>query len=81
MKAYSQLLSITLSYRIVKVSFVLSNYRVGYNTWRDPQKPTQILAKLCKDGKIDGPHVLPGKIRVGNRVFNAPIGDVEEEGK
>uniref|UniRef100_A0A9J7YHL1 Otoferlin b n=1 Tax=Cyprinus carpio carpio TaxID=630221 RepID=A0A9J7YHL1_CYPCA len=28
----------------------------GYNVWRDPMKPTQILAKLCKDGKIDPPH-------------------------
>nr|CAD7258972.1 unnamed protein product [Timema shepardi] len=27
----------------------------GYNQWRDPMKPTQILTKLCKDGKIDGP--------------------------
>nr|CAD7193654.1 unnamed protein product [Timema douglasi] len=29
--------------------------RYGYNQWRDPMKPTQILTKLCKDGKIDGP--------------------------
>ena len=28
----------------------------GYNKWRDPMKPSQILAKLCKEGKIDGPH-------------------------
>uniref|UniRef100_A0A671Q5Z8 Otoferlin b n=1 Tax=Sinocyclocheilus anshuiensis TaxID=1608454 RepID=A0A671Q5Z8_9TELE len=27
----------------------------GYNVWRDPMKPTQILAKLCKDGKMDPP--------------------------
>ncbi|KYO37033.1 hypothetical protein Y1Q_0005859 [Alligator mississippiensis] len=23
----------------------------GYNIWRDPMKPTQILSKLCKEGK------------------------------
>ena len=28
----------------------------GYNKWRDPMKPSQILTKLCKEGKIDGPH-------------------------
>nr|CAD7423852.1 unnamed protein product [Timema monikensis] len=33
--------------------FKRSSY--GYNQWRDPMKPTQILTKLCKDGKIDGP--------------------------
>ena len=25
----------------------------GYNEWRDPMKPSQILAKMCKEGKID----------------------------
>lgn len=47
--------------------------RQGYNLWRDPMKPTQILAKLCKDGKVDGPHYQPGKVRVSNRIFTAPI--------
>uniref|UniRef100_A0A4W5LPB4 Otoferlin n=1 Tax=Hucho hucho TaxID=62062 RepID=A0A4W5LPB4_9TELE len=38
-----------------------SKYAVhGYNVWRDPLKPTQILAKLCKEGKLDGPHYGPG---------------------
>uniref|UniRef100_A0A673K5P8 Otoferlin-like n=1 Tax=Sinocyclocheilus rhinocerous TaxID=307959 RepID=A0A673K5P8_9TELE len=32
----------------------------GYNVWRDPMKPTQILAKLCKDGKMDPPQYGPG---------------------
>ncbi|XP_054474149.1 otoferlin [Anoplopoma fimbria] len=50
---------------------ISSNYSVhGYNVWRDPMKPTQILAKLCKDGKIDGPHYGPGgKVKVANRIF------------
>uniref|UniRef100_A0A4W4F3Q9 C2 domain-containing protein n=1 Tax=Electrophorus electricus TaxID=8005 RepID=A0A4W4F3Q9_ELEEL len=40
----------------------------GYNMWRDPQKPTHILAKLCKEGKVDGPHYGPGgKVKVSNR--------------
>lgn len=50
----------------------------GYNAWRDPMKPTQILAKLCKDGKVDGPHYQPGKVRVSNRIFTAPV-EVEDE--
>uniref|UniRef100_A0A9J8CL01 Otoferlin n=1 Tax=Cyprinus carpio carpio TaxID=630221 RepID=A0A9J8CL01_CYPCA len=45
---------------------IASNYSVhGYNVWRDPQKPTQILAKLCKEAKLDGPHYGPGgKVKV-----------------
>ncbi len=54
-------------------------FRGGYNTWRDPSKPTQILQKLCKDGKVDGPHFQPGKVRVGNRIFTAPVDESEDE--
>uniref|UniRef100_A0A672HCY4 Otoferlin b n=1 Tax=Salarias fasciatus TaxID=181472 RepID=A0A672HCY4_SALFA len=51
----------------------------GYNVWRDPMKPTQILAKLCKDGKLDGPHYGPGgRVKVENRVFMAPT-EIEDE--
>lgn len=51
----------------------------GYNIWRDPMKPTQILAKLCKDGKIDGPHYGPGgKVKVANRIFLGPT-EIEDE--
>lgn len=32
-------------------------------------KPTQMLAKLCKDGKIDSPIYTPGKVKMGRRVF------------
>uniref|UniRef100_A0AAZ3S3V0 C2 domain-containing protein n=1 Tax=Oncorhynchus tshawytscha TaxID=74940 RepID=A0AAZ3S3V0_ONCTS len=48
-----------------------SKYAVhGYNVWRDPLKPTQILAKLCKEGKLDGPHYGPGgRVKVANRIF------------
>uniref|UniRef100_A0A673LSV4 Otoferlin n=1 Tax=Sinocyclocheilus rhinocerous TaxID=307959 RepID=A0A673LSV4_9TELE len=57
-----------------------SNYSVhGYNVWRDPQKPTQILAKLCKEGKLDGPHYGPGgKVKVANRIFLGPT-EIEDE--
>uniref|UniRef100_A0A8B9HKC2 Otoferlin a n=1 Tax=Astyanax mexicanus TaxID=7994 RepID=A0A8B9HKC2_ASTMX len=59
---------------------IASNYSLhGYNVWRDPQKPTQILAKLCKEGKLDGPHYGPGgKVKVANRIFLGPT-DIEDE--
>ncbi|XP_053105912.1 otoferlin isoform X14 [Hemicordylus capensis] len=51
----------------------------GYNIWRDPQKPTQVLSKLCKEGKLDGPHYGPGgRVKVTNRVFMGPT-EVEDE--
>ncbi|KAM8725461.1 otoferlin isoform 9-T9 [Acanthopagrus schlegelii] len=59
---------------------ISSNYSVhGYNVWRDPMKPSQILAKLCKEGKIDGPHYGPGgKVKVANRIFTGPT-EIEDE--
>uniref|UniRef100_A0AAQ5XDI0 Otoferlin n=1 Tax=Amphiprion ocellaris TaxID=80972 RepID=A0AAQ5XDI0_AMPOC len=59
---------------------VACNYAIhGYNVWRDPMKPTHILAKLCKDGKLDGPHYGPGgRVKVENRVFMAPT-EIEDE--
>ncbi|XP_033931919.1 otoferlin isoform X3 [Pseudochaenichthys georgianus] len=61
---------------------ISSKYSVhGYNIWRDPMKPSQILAKLCKDGKIDGPHYGPGgKVKVANRIFQGPTEIVDENG-
>lgn len=57
-------------------SFLCSH---GYNVWRDPMKPTHILTKLCKDGKVDGPHYGPGgRVKVENRVFMAPT-EIEDE--
>ncbi len=52
--------------------------RYGYNQWRDPMKPSQILHKLCKEMKADGPHFSPGKVRVGKKVFTAPF-ELEDE--
>ncbi|XP_030054512.1 otoferlin isoform X1 [Microcaecilia unicolor] len=51
----------------------------GYNQWRDPMKPAQILSKLCKEGKVDGPHFGPGgRVKVLNRVFTGPT-EIEDE--
>ena len=44
-------------------------------------KPTQILARICKDESLDGPHYTPGKCRVENMVFAAPSTVVDEAGK
>ncbi|KAJ3606908.1 hypothetical protein NHX12_026424, partial [Muraenolepis orangiensis] len=50
---------------------VSANYSLnGYNVWRDPMKPSQILAKLCKEGKLEAPQYGPGgKVKVANRIF------------
>ena len=44
-------------------------------------KPSQILQKLCKDMKIDGPHFSPGKVRVGKKIFTGPIELEDENGQ
>ncbi|CAH0716714.1 unnamed protein product, partial [Brenthis ino] len=49
----------------------------GYNRWRDAMKPTQILAKLCKDGKLDPPVYEYGRVKVGRTIFNMPMDDTE----
>ena len=48
---------------------VVCDVRFGYNQWRDPMKPVQLLTKLCKEGKVDGPHFAMGKVRVGDMTF------------
>ncbi|CAH1775865.1 unnamed protein product, partial [Owenia fusiformis] len=55
----------------------------GYNAWRDSMKPSLILLKLCKDGKVDGPHFQHNKVRVANRIFTCPsdVEDTDCEGK
>ncbi|KAG8515514.1 Fer-1-like protein 6, partial [Galemys pyrenaicus] len=51
----------------------------GYNAWRDTSKPTEILTKLCKDNKLDGPYFFPGKIQIGNQVFSGKTVFTEED--
>ncbi|XP_056144940.1 fer-1-like protein 6 [Lampris incognitus] len=41
----------------------------GYNAWRDSLKPSELLAKLCRDNRLDGPHFRPGHITVAGKVF------------
>lgn len=43
--------------------------RSGYNRWRDSMKPTQILAKLCKEAKLDPPVYLNGTVKIGAKTF------------
>lgn len=58
---------------------VCPSHRHGYNIWRDPMKPSQILTRLCKEGKVDGPHFgPPGRVKVSNRVFTGPS-EIEDE--
>ncbi|XP_055682391.1 otoferlin [Lutzomyia longipalpis] len=37
----------------------------GYNCWRDPMKPTQILQKLCKENKLEQPHYFQDRVVIG----------------
>ncbi|XP_061500462.1 otoferlin [Anopheles gambiae] len=41
----------------------------GYNIWRDPMKPTQILSKLCKDNKLEAPQYLQDRVTIGRCCF------------
>ncbi|XP_011692063.1 PREDICTED: otoferlin-like isoform X2 [Wasmannia auropunctata] len=49
----------------------------GYNKWRDAMKPTQILSKLCKDGKIDGPVYSHGRVTIGRKTFSLSNEEME----
>lgn len=53
--------------------------REGYNAWRDATKPSEILAKLCKDYRISGPFMRPGEIQVGAKVFKGQTVFREDE--
>ena len=44
--------------------------RCGYNEWRDSAKPSQILARLCKEARLDAPHYSGTSVAVGDRVFS-----------
>ncbi|XP_075438327.1 fer-1-like protein 6 isoform X2 [Ascaphus truei] len=47
-----------------------SQYEIeGYNAWRDATKPTEILTKLCKDNKLNGPYLRSGQIQIGSKIF------------
>lgn len=40
-------------------------------------KPTQILAKLCKDAKVDPPVYADGLVKVGKQLFSVQSDDLE----
>jgi otoferlin len=46
-------------------STTFSSFSFGYNAWRDPMKPTQILLKLCKDTKLENPHYFQDRVVIG----------------
>ncbi|MBN3319754.1 FR1L6 protein, partial [Atractosteus spatula] len=50
----------------------------GYNAWRDAIKPTELLTKLCKEHRLDGPHLRPGRITIGDKVFTGKTVFVDE---
>ncbi|XP_023574556.1 fer-1-like protein 6 isoform X3 [Octodon degus] len=57
-----------------------SQYEVeGYNAWRDTSKPTEILTKLCKDNRLDGPYFSPGQVQIGSKVFSGKTVFTEED--
>ena len=45
--------------------------RFGYNVWRDPQKPTKILEKLCQGAGLATPIYRPGSVEVAGQNFYA----------
>ncbi|XP_015214984.2 fer-1-like protein 6 isoform X2 [Lepisosteus oculatus] len=51
----------------------------GYNAWRDAIKPTELLTKLCKEHRLDGPHLRPGRITIGDKVFTGKTVFVDED--
>ena len=54
----------------------------GYNEWRDPARPSQILARLCREAKVDGPHFTGShSVRVGDRTFTVERGGGTTEGQ
>ena len=60
---------------------IFSLSRFGFNKWRDPMKPSQILARLCKDEGLDGPtYTAPGKCKIENHIFSAAVSVVDEAG-
>lgn len=40
-------------------------------------KPTQILAKLCKDAKVDPPVYADGLVKVGKQLFSVQTDDLD----
>ena len=54
---------------------------MGYNKWRDPLKPTQILNRLCKEEKLDGPYYADGEVTIGKCIITGPSELIDSRGK
>ncbi|XP_030237617.1 fer-1-like protein 6 [Gadus morhua] len=51
----------------------------GYNAWRDSLKPSELLAKLCRDSHLEEPLFRPGRITVGDKVFTGKTVFMDED--
>uniref|UniRef100_A0A673ZL60 Fer-1 like family member 6 n=1 Tax=Salmo trutta TaxID=8032 RepID=A0A673ZL60_SALTR len=51
----------------------------GYNAWRDSSKPSELLTKLCKENRLDGPYFRPGRITIGEKAFAGKTLFMDEE--
>ncbi|EDV23443.1 uncharacterized protein TRIADDRAFT_27805, partial [Trichoplax adhaerens] len=54
---------------------------IGYNKWRDPLKPTQILNRLCKEEKLDGPYYADGEVSIGKCIITGPTELIDSRGR
>ncbi|CAH1774769.1 unnamed protein product [Owenia fusiformis] len=50
----------------------------GYNNWRDPEKPTNIVHNLCKKYKINQPVYNVDKVTIEGQTYSAPA-EIEDE--
>uniref|UniRef100_A0AAY4B2F1 C2 domain-containing protein n=1 Tax=Denticeps clupeoides TaxID=299321 RepID=A0AAY4B2F1_9TELE len=50
----------------------------GYNAWRDCIKPSELLAKLCRENGLSEPQLRPGRITIGDKVFTGKTVFVDE---
>ncbi|XP_028846543.1 fer-1-like protein 6 isoform X2 [Denticeps clupeoides] len=51
----------------------------GYNAWRDCIKPSELLAKLCRENGLSEPQLRPGRITIGDKVFTGKTVFVDED--
>ena len=68
-----RMLFTTINISIETLNRPFPSHSSGYNAWRDPMRPTQILHKLCKENKLDGPHYQQGYVRIGNKTLAPPV--------
>ncbi|KAF1392079.1 hypothetical protein PFLUV_G00048790 [Perca fluviatilis] len=50
----------------------------GYNMWRDTDKPSAILAELCRKNGIQSPEYRTSEVKVLNKIFKIPPDAVPE---